>query len=277
MLVCLQDSEKKQAGEDSRDIATANNSKMPEVKASSTEVVVFCGLVVAWMIVWYVSGVVNYALFVSKRMHTAEQKHKDIGVNKLIALQHAVYATVHSSAYFFYFVYDAPDQRYNCSESTWRAWRRLYPAGFVGYLVLDFIMELRKKKPGTLMLVHHAVFTAVAFISMAYEKGCLQYTVTMMSEVSTVVFVSRWFLIATKQRQSLIKTAEYVFAFLFFFMRIIVFGYGTWVSISEDPDVFADASLWQLTPVMYILGYVMQIVWMYEIVMMAVRPPRKTA
>ena len=138
-------------------------------------------------------------------------------------------------------------------------------------------MELQKEHPGPLMLVHHAIFSAVAFISLAYEKGCMQYTVTLMSEASTVVFIVRWFLISVEARQAAIKAAERLFALLFFVMRILFFGHGTWVSLTEDPEVFADSSPWQIVPIMYSVGYVMQVWWMYEIVMMAVKPPRKAS
>ena len=229
------------------------------------------------MAVWYLLGHLFTAACCSKTrlLDQMEPKHRAIAVNKMIAQLHAIYATVHAVYYFFYFLNEAPDQRNNCSESTWRSWRRLYPAGFVGYLLLDFIMELFKKNPGPMMLVHHLVFAFVAFVCMAYEKGCLQYTVTLMTEVSTVVFVFRWFLIATKKSQNLIKIAEGVFAFLFFAMRIIGYGYGTWMEIRDDADAFSDTSFYQLVPTMYIIGYFLQVFWMYEIVMMALRPPRK--
>ena len=39
--------------------------------------------------------------------------------------------------------------------------------------------------------------------------------------------------------------------------------------------MFADASAWQFVPAIYILGYAMQVWWMYEIILVAVKPPRK--
>jgi len=248
---------------------------MPEVKTSLDAVVIFSGIVAVWMVVWYTLGKICDILFV--RRMKMEQKNRDIALNKTISLLHAIYATVHAWYYFNYFAHDALDQRYHCTESTWRSWRRLYPAGFVGYLVLDFFMELQKKKPGVLMLVHHAIFTTVAALSLIYEKGCLQYTVTLMSEATTIVFIVRWFMIATKQSQSYIKLTEYVFGLMFLGFRVFFFGHGTWVSVTEDPEVFADWSAWQFVPAMYILGYVMQLFWMYEIVMMALKPKRKDA
>ena len=246
--------------------------KMPEVQTSADAVAAFCALVVGWMAVWFVLGYFTNSLIIAR--FPMDPQARKIAVNKAVALLHAVYATAHATYYHNFFAYDEPSQAYHCSESTWRSWRRIWPAGFVGYLVLDFVMEIRKGKPGVLMLVHHAVFTAVALISMAYEKGCKQYTVTLMSEASTVVFVARWFFIKTGQSQALIKASEILFAALFFVLRVIFFGHGTWISLTEDPEVFADASVWQVVPTMYIIGYVMQLWWMYEIVLMAVRPKR---
>jgi hypothetical protein len=246
---------------------------MLEVKASNEDVLVFCGLAAAWMVVWFVFGFAVDKVFITRM--TMPDKYREIAVNKAVALMHAVFATAHAWYYHGYFLDEVPSQRYHCIESTWGTWRRVYPAGFVGYLVLDFVMECRKKKADPLMLVHHAIFAAVACVSMLYGKGCLQYTVTLMSEASTVVWVARWFLIATEQPQKLIKASELLFAFLFFVLRVIFFGHGTWVSLTEDADVFADASAWQFVPAIYILGYAMQVWWMYEIILVAVKPPRK--
>jgi hypothetical protein len=246
---------------------------MPEVKTTADVALVFTGLAVWWMGVWYTLGWLVQRSAACRRLRMGKA-HQAIALNKTIALLHAVFATVHAAYYLYFFAVLEPEQRINCSESTWRSWRRIFPAGFVGYLMLDFLMELRKDKSDAKMLVHHAGFVLVALVCMAYEKGCMQYTVTLLSEASTVVYVSRWFFIATEQPQSLIKRSEYLFALLFLVQRVFVFGYGTWTSIRDDPDSFADRTVWQFTPTMYILGYFLQLWWMYEIVMMAARPPR---
>ena len=50
--------------------------------------------------------------------------------------------------------------------------------------------------------------------------------------------------------------------------RCVLYGWGLWRFFTEDPNVFTDTSLWQVTPAVFIFGYGLNWFWMVKIVAM---------
>lgn len=50
--------------------------------------------------------------------------------------------------------------------------------------------------------------------------------------------------------------------------RCILYGWGLWRFFTEDPNIFTDVSVWQATPVVFAMGYILNLFWMAKILSM---------
>lgn len=187
----------------------------------------------------------------------------------MLSFSHACVASVFGLVYLPSLSRAAPEVAYNCSE----AWARepIYAmcSVFVLYLLCDLALGVIM---GTLKpdwAIHHILFATVAMVQLWFSRSCFPFTWLILGELSTVFLDMRWWLIGTGQtesRSSAFMAVQVLFALSFFATRVLLYGWGLWRLLSEDPNVFAEASVWQITPVALTAGYALNLFWFVGIV-----------
>ena len=197
------------------------------------------------------------------------EKDRPMKLQMQLSFAHACIATLFCVAYLPSLARAPLEVAYSCAE----AWARepifAMCSLFVLYLLGDLALGWAK---GTLQAgwaSHHILFATVSVLQLYYKRSCFPFTWLILGELSTVFLDVRWWLIGTEQtetRSGAFMAAQVLFALSFFVTRVLLYGWGLWRLLSEDPNVFADTSLWQITPVALALGYALNLWWFYGIV-----------
>ena len=202
----------------------------------------------------------NFAL----RQYGVPLRTKDapLGVQMVLSTAHAVVGTAFGVVYLPRFWHAAPTVQYECAEE----WAPIFGMTtlFVAFLTSDLVIGWWKRTLQREWVLHHLLFGAVAVIQLLYSRSCLPFTWLIMGEASTVFLNIRWFLIASGQSRW-VHWANLPFALTFFLTRVLLYGWGLWRFLSEDPNLFVDRSVWQVTPVVFVCGYLLNLWWMCRI------------
>ena len=202
----------------------------------------------------------NFA--VRQYLPTLRPKDAPLGAQMVLSTVHACVATAFGLVYLPRFWHADPAVQYECVAD----WEPVFAMTtlFVAFLTTDLALGVWKRTLQAEWVVHHLLFAGVAVVQLVYGRSCLPFTWLIMGEASTIFLNVRWVLIATGKSRW-IGWINIPFALTFFCTRCVLYGWGLWRFLTEDPNLFVDWSVWQVTPVVFGSGYLLNLGWLYRI------------
>ena len=230
----------------------------------------------------------------SKRM----EKIASEGPSYVVAFIHALILSIRGCMHFYQLFYtptkfqmmrihandilthsevNASDYRYisNAHASVYRS--NYFFFGFLFYDLLHIIIVF-PRLGGIDIICHHLAFMVASVINDHYKIMMFPFAWLIMGELSTIFLNIRWFLIQTGRGSTKVMDAcNFMFAYLFFSTRILLYGWGlihllsnsNYLFYAENEDVNKDdyAPKWCVIFVcsMLVGGYSLNLVWMKSI------------
>ncbi|GMH51615.1 hypothetical protein TL16_g01046 [Triparma laevis f. inornata] len=136
------------------------------------------------------------------------------------------------------------------------------------YFTIDLVLMYKTSSLSLSFVIHHFTFAFAAILQLAFNRSCFPYLWLSFGELSTLFLNARWYL---KYHKNDVNTTKFIivetlFAVTFFITRIVIYGLGLLHFFHYDKNIFNTTELWQITPFLFVGGYLLNAFWLAKIV-----------
>eukprot|EP00128_Syssomonas_multiformis_P000136 Colp12_sorted_trinity150504_noHs@27822 len=225
--------------------------------------------ILVYMLVWIAITKTFVRLpFVKKHKETCN-KPKEFD-NYTMSLLHAVGSGFGGIGLMYSIISDDVDAKYFCANEAFASRAEFWSIQFGGYLLGDCLMSVLdgvRMEPA--MIVHHGVFIINVLINTGYRVNCYPFAWLIVGELSTIFLSGRWLLLKSDSLNKLfgsyVPVISYIFAFLFFTIRVVLYGHGLIHMYENDPKLNYIWSPWYSVFAMLCAGFLLNAYWFVNI------------